>query len=218
MLSFIEQSMKQTFFNYNLDPNLSINDFYVGIANIDAFNFLIKKNEYNNQIFLFGPKKSGKTHLSLIWQNKNNAIKYNNNMTDILNKKRNILIDDMFFDLNEENMFYLINHSKLYNLKILITSSTPLNSYAFELADLSSRLRAFYYISINLPDDQLLVNLMIKLFHDKQIIVKNLEIFNYIIKRVGRSYENIFTLVDQIDKLLLQKNKQLTIPIIKELI
>ena len=59
---------------------------------------------------------------------------------------------------------------------------------------------------------------MIKLFHDKQIIVKNLEIFNYIIKRVGRSYENIFTLIDQIDKLLLQKNKQLTIPLIKELI
>ena len=70
---------------------------------------MIKKNEYNksNNFFLFGPKKSGKTHLSLIWQNKNNAIKYNNNMTEILNKKRNILIDDMFFDLNEEEYVFI---------------------------------------------------------------------------------------------------------------
>ena len=139
-------------------------------------------------------------------------------MNEILNKKQNILIDDIFFDLNEENMFHIVNHSKLYNLKILITSSIPLNSFTFKLADLSSRLKAFNYISINLPDDQLLVNLMVKLFHDKQIIVKNPEIFNYIIKRVGRSYEKVFTLVNKIDKLLLQKNKQLTIPIIKELI
>ena len=69
-----------------------------------------------------------------------------------------------------------------------------------------------------MPDDELLINLMTKLFHDKQIIVKNPEIFHYIIKRVDRSYEKIFHLIDKIDNLLMKKNKQLTIPIIKELI
>ena len=59
---------------------------------------------------------------------------------------------------------------------------------------------------------------MIKLFHDRQIIVKNPEIFNYIIKRVHRSYEKVFNLIEKIDNLLMKKNKQLTIPIIKELI
>ena len=62
------------------------------------------------------------------------------------------------------------------------------------------------------------MNLMIKLFNDKQIIVKNPEIFNYIIKRVDRSYEKVFILISKIDKLLFEKNKQLTIPLIKELI
>ena len=84
--------------------------------------------------------------------------------------------------------------------------------------DLSSRLKTFYKIKITLPDDELLINLMIKLFHDRQIIVKNPDIFNYIIKRIGRSYDKVYTLIDKVDKLLLQKNKQLTIPIIKELI
>ena len=73
-------------------------------------------------------------------------------------------------------------------------------------------------IKIDLPDDELLINLMLKLFHDKQIIVKNPEIFNYIIKRVDRSYENVFNLVNKIDILLMKKNKQLTIPLIKDLI
>ena len=59
---------------------------------------------------------------------------------------------------------------------------------------------------------------MIKLFNDKQIIVKNTEIFNYIIKRVDRSYQKIFILINKIENLMQKKNKQLTIPLIKELI
>jgi len=81
-----------------------------------------------------------------------------------------------------------------------------------------SRLKTFINIKIDLPDDELLINFMIKLFHDKQIIVKNPEIFNFIINRVQRSYEKIFNLINKIDKLLLKENKQLTIPLIKKLI
>jgi chromosomal replication initiation ATPase DnaA len=93
-----------------------------------------------------------------------------------------------------------------------------LNDFNFKLTDLSSRLKAFQNIKIDLPDDELLLNLMIKLFHDKQIIIKNPDILNYIIKRVNRSYDKVFILIDKIDKLLLQKNKQLSITIIKELL
>ena len=81
-----------------------------------------------------------------------------------------------------------------------------------------SRLKTFINLNIDLPDDELLMNLMIKLFYDKQIIVKKPEIFNYIIRRVDRSYEKVFILINKIDHLLLKKNKQLTIPLIKELI
>ena len=33
--------MEQSFFNYNLRPNFSLNDFFVGSANIEAYNLLI---------------------------------------------------------------------------------------------------------------------------------------------------------------------------------
>ena len=209
--------MEQSFFNYNLRPNFSLNDFFVGSANIEAYNLLINTKKINN-LLLIGPPKSGKTHLSFIWQKKFNGIIYNNNINQILENKFDIIIDNIFKNINEEEIFHIINHCSSVNCRILITSNIELNEYTFKLKDLSSRLKTFINVNINLPDDELLVNLMTKLFHDKQIIVKNPEIFHYIIKRVDRSYEKIFYLIDKIDNLLMKKNKQLTIPIIKELI
>ena len=209
--------MEQSFFNYNLRPNFSLNDFFVGSANIEAYNLLINNKKINN-ILLLGPPKSGKTHLSFIWQKKFNSIIYNNNINQILENENDVIIDDIFNNINEEEIFHIINHCSAVNCRILITSNIGLNEYTFQLKDLSSRLKTFINVNINLPDDELLVNLMTKLFHDKQIIVKNPEIFHYIIKRVDRSYEKIFHLIDKIDNLLMKKNKQLTIPIIKELI
>ena len=209
--------MEQSFFNYNLRPNFSISDYFVGTSNIEAYNLLINTQNINN-LFLVGPSKSGKTHLAFIWQKKFNAIIYDNNIKQILENTSNVIVDNIFDNINEEEIFHIINHCSSVNSKILVTSNIKLNEYTFQLKDLSSRLKTFININIDLPDDELLINLMTKLFHDKQIIVKNPEIFHYIIKRVHRSYDKIFHLIDKIDKLLMKKNKQLTIPIIKELI
>ena len=209
--------MEQSFFNYNLRPNFSISDYFVGTSNIEAYNLLINTQNINN-LFLVGPSKSGKTHLAFIWQKKFNAIIYDNNIKQILENTSNVIVDNIFDNINEEEIFHIINHCSSVNSKILVTSNIGLNEYTFQLKDLSSRLKTFININIDLPDDELLINLMTKLFHDKQIIVKNPEIFHYIIKRVHRSYDKIFHLIDKIDKLLMKKNKQLTIPLIKELI
>ena len=60
--------------------------------------------------------------------------------------------------------------------------------------------------------------LMVKLFADKQIIIKNKEIFDFIFKRLTRTYFDIHHFVDQLDRLSLEKKRQLTIPLIKEII
>ena len=209
--------MVQKYFNYNLETHLSIDDYFIGDSNKDSYDHLINNNLSNN-FFLNGPNKSGKSHLGLIWKNKYQAISYHKNLNQILNKKSNVLVDNFFKNINEEDVFHIVNHCKSNNLNILIISRFSLFDYEFKLKDLSSRLKTFTNIKINLPDDQLLINLMIKLLNDKQIIVKNPEIFNFIIKRVDRSYEKVFILINKIDKLLFEKNKQLTIPLIKELI
>ena len=81
-----------------------------------------------------------------------------------------------------------------------------------------SRLREFFYLEIKNPDDEMCKIFMTKLFSDKQIIIKNKEIFKYIFNRVNRSYNDIYLLVEKIDKLSLDKKRQLTIPLIKEIL
>ena len=83
---------------------------------------------------------------------------------------------------------------------------------------MSSRLKSFNFIKIKIPDDELIVNLINKLLYDKQIIINNSEIFSYVLKRIKRSYKDIYLLVDKIDKLSLEKKRELTVPLIKELI
>ncbi len=210
--------MEQSYFNYNLKPGLAIDDFFVSTSNKKAYNFILNKKIDNQKILLIGPNKSGKTHLGKIWQKNNNAISYENNFEIILNYKKNIFIDDFFKNINEEQIFHLINHCSINKLTILLTSNKEVFEHNFLLKDLVSRLKTFNLLRINLPDDDLIINLIIKLLHDKQIIIKNKEIFHYILKRIERSYEEIFLLIENIDKLSLEKKRELTIPLIKKLL
>ena len=210
--------MEQFYFNYNLNPGLAIDDFFVSTSNQKAFNFILNKKIDNKKILLIGPNKSGKTHLGKIWQKNNNAVSYKNNFEIILNYKKNIFIDDFLKNINEEKIFHLINHCSINKLTILLTSKKEVFEHNFLLKDLVSRLKTFNLLRIDLPDDDLIINLIIKLLHDKQIIIKNEEIFHYILKRIERSYEEIFLLIENIDKLSLKKKRELTIPLIKKLL
>lgn len=210
--------MEQSYFNYNLKPGLAIDDFFVSTSNKKAYTFILNKKIDNKKILLIGPNKSGKTHLGKIWQKNNNAVSYENNFEIILNYKKNIFIDDFLKNINEEQIFHLINHCSINKLTILLTSKKEVFEHNFLLKDLVSRLKTFNLLRINLPDDDLIINLIIKLLHDKQIIIKNKEIFHYILKRIERSYEEIFLLIENIDKLSLEKKRELTIPLIKKLL
>jgi len=210
--------MEQSYFNYNLKPGLAIDDFFVSTSNKKAYNFILNKKIDNQKILLIGPNKSGKTHLGKIWQKNNNAVSYENNFEIILNYKKNIFIDDFLKNINEEQIFHLINHCSINKLTILLTSKKEVFEHNFLLKDLVSRLKTFNLLRIDLPDDDLIINLIIKLLHDKQIIIKNEEIFHYILKRIERSYEEVFLLIENIDKLSLKKKRELTIPLIKKLL
>ena len=105
-----------------------------------------------------------------------------------------------------------------HKLNVLVTSDIDLYEYNFNLPDLLSRLKVFNYVSINKPDDEILINVLTKLLMEKQFIIKNKDIFEFLLKRVNRTYEDIYNLVNKMDKLSLEKKRQLTIPLIRELI
>ena len=207
---------KQKIFSYQFKNNLNEYNFFVNKTNFFAFHGLINNN-INNQSFLYGPIKSGKSFLSQIWLKKNNAIKLNNNFEELIKKNNNILIDDLR-NFNEENVFHIVNNCILNNLKILITSDKKINEIYFQFNDLSSRLNTFANFEIKHPDDEMLLTILTKLLVDKQFIINTKDIFEYILRRVDRSYEGIYNIVNKLDLLSLEKKRQLTIPLIKEIL
>ena len=64
--------MNQEYFKFNFNKNYSSEDFFISNSNKNAFEKIIK-TEILKHIILKGPAKSGKTHLGLLWKNKNNA-------------------------------------------------------------------------------------------------------------------------------------------------
>ena len=207
----------QKVFNYQFLLKKDYENFFVNQTNQKAYDFTILDN-FDQNIFLFGPKKSGKSHLVNLWKEKNNAVSYNKNFSKVISDNKNVVIDDVLDISTEEDLFHLINHCKLNNLKIYFTSSIDINSYEFKFRDLYSRLREFYFLEINTPDDEMCKMFMVKLFSDKQIIIKNKEIFDFIFNRVTRTYLDIYIFVEKLDRLSLAKKRQLTIPLIKEII
>ena len=207
----------QIFFNYHFSENNDKENFFVNDTNRHAFD-VSNENTFEQNIFLHAKKKSGKSHLLNIWREKNNALIFHDNFNEVIKSNKNVAIDNIFEKCTEEVAFHLINHCKLFNLKIFATSSLDLNNYNFKLKDLQSRLRSFYYLKINIPDDEMCKMLMTKLFLDKQIIIKQKEIFDFIFKRVDRTYNDIYSFVEKVDKLSLEKKRQLTIPLIREIL
>ena len=208
--------IKQKSFNYKFnDNNDNELNFFVNQTNFYAFNALI--NNDTKFSFLYGPKKSGKSYLSKIWSKKNNAIEYKNNYEVVLNLHANILIDNLIF-YDQEKIFHIVNSCILNNSKILITSDIKINSIDFKFNDLSSRLKTFSNLEIDQPNDEMLLAILTKLLIDKQFIINSNQIFEYILRRVDRSYQGINEIVKKLDKLSLEKKRQLTIPLIKEIL
>ena len=205
----------QKSFIYKFNTELNELNFFVNKTNIHAFNRLLYSE--TKFIYLFGPKKSGKSFLSKIWLNKNEAIELSNNMKYLLSNKRNVLVDDLsFFD--QENIFYIVNNCILNDSKILITSDIKINEFIFKYKDLSSRLKTFANLEIKNPDDEMLLTILTKLLIDKQFIINSNDIFEYILRRVERTYLGINDIVNKLDVLSLEKKRQLTIPLIKEIL
>ena len=121
-------------------------------------------------------------------------------------------------NLRKSGFYQELNHYNSNNLKVLITSHYEINEIDFSLKDLTSRLKTFTYCKINNPDDDMIINLLTKLFIEKQFIINSHEIFQFILKTANRSYEDMYYLVKKLDTLSIEKKRQLTIPLIKEIL
>ena len=167
-------------------------------------------------LILFGPRKSGKTHLAHIWRAVNNAIFINvNNFISDLRYSNAFILEDVHNIKNEKELLHCYNYLKENNKRLLITSLLPAKGMGFKLRDLSSRILSIPQIRIYPASEELLKIMLIKQFSDKQLKI-DLKVIDYILSRIERSFLSVSNLIDKVDNKSVGVN--ITIPFINSLL
>ena len=217
------RDINQKIIKFNYKKNLKSDDFFTSSSNKHAYNFLNSWPKWEkNFLNICGEKLSGKSHLMNIFLKKFKGIifdgyKFNNDDLANIKLHENIIIEDLNEEINEKLIYTLINIIDQSNKYLIITTLKPISELDFNLIDLKSRTKNFLIQNIKKPDDELVFALLIKNLSDRQITIEK-KLVNYIVKRIHRSYSNIFDFIYKIDEVSLKKKKSINLSIIREIL
>jgi chromosomal replication initiation ATPase DnaA len=215
------KDLNQLLLDFDYKQNFRDDDFYVGKSNYYAFEFINKWPKWEkNFLNISGERHSGKSHLIDIFLKKFKGIKIKSNLFNDENFKeikayQNIILEDLNLNVNEKLIYTLFNIIDQDNKFLIITSTIPIGEIKFKLNDLRSRTKNCLLAKIEIPDDELMFALILKNLSDRQITL-DIKLIDFIIKRVDRSYGNIFDFIYKIDKMSLKKKKSIDFKIINE--
>jgi len=215
--------LNQLIIKFDYEKNFKDDDFYVSKSNKNTFNILNNWPKWEKRFLnITGDKYSGKTHLINIFIKKFKGIKFS---AETLSDKdltkikiyENIILEDLNEKVDEKLIYTLLNIIDIDNKFIIITSDKPITEINFSLIDLESRTKNFIIQKIEKPDDELMFALILKNLSDRQISIDE-KLINFIIKRIDRSYGNIFNFIYKIDELSLKRKKPIDFKLIREVL
>ena len=163
---------------------------------------------------IYGPKGSGKTHLSKIFEkvfNANYLTSLTSNCLEKVIEGKNFILDDFIpgKKFPSELVMHFINQVTYNECSVLFLSRLSPFEMNWNLEDLNSRIRSLVSSEIKLPDDVLLYSFMVKYSNDKNLILSDKKII-YILKRLDRSFENVIEIIDRLDIYSLEAKKKVT--------
>lgn len=164
-------------------------------------------------VILAGPPGSGKSHLAAIWRNTSGAVAINPQKgSDAARaaEKAPVLFEDadrVGFDDTE--LFHVINSVRENGTSLLITTRQCPASWPVLLPDLRSRLKAATVVEIGEPDEDLLAQVLMKLFADRQLYMDD-KLVSYIVARMERSLDTAQILVERLDRLALSRGTRIS--------
>ena len=214
---------QQLILNLRSIPSMGRSDYFVSEVNKEAVAWLDTWPNWTVfGLIVCGPLGSGKSHLAQVLKTLSQgeileATDISDGNIDKLSEKKCLIIENIELLKSEILLFHLYNMLKEKKHNLMITSELSISQLNFELPDLKSRLLSMPQINISFPDDKLLKNLLIKQFLDKGVLVE-MDVIDYLIKRIDRSFEAIPKLVSKIDFKSIEKTKKITIPFIKNII
>ena len=195
--------------------NFNPDDFYVSENNFQASELINQwPNWHNNAAIIFGKEKSGKTHLANIWKKIANADLFDLTGSIEVSKistNKNIVIDNFhrMDEFAEENFLHFYNQI-FNNKRSVLFTANPEIFKTIKLNDLRSRLSSFASATIENPDDSLINALIVKFFKDQQITIDP-AVLSFVVKRIERNYERMFSFLKKVNELSLENKSKISI-------
>ncbi len=226
------EDISQLALNFPHRPSLGREDFMIAECNKEAVSMVELWPSWPYfAICIYGPSGCGKTHLANVFA-QNVAVlthhpyripfikasQLNIEMShDLFETSPQIVIEDIDELSNQEALFHIYNTYRDLGGNILFTSQSAPARLNFSLADLRSRMNIVPAIEIKMPDDELLLALLVKLFMDRQITPPQ-DVLTYLLKNMQRSFSYARKLVEEIDNISLSKKRAVSVNIAKEAI
>jgi chromosomal replication initiation ATPase DnaA len=199
-------------------------DFFAAPCNENALLWLNRWPDWPaTGLVLYGSPGCGKTHLAEIWRARSAAAivaaaaLHEQDAAEIISNASTLVVENIDAEVPERTLLHLYNLVGEKGGNILFTAIDPPARMAFRLPDLISRLRAMPAISIAEPDDMVLSAVMQKMFEDRQMPVGE-EVISFLLARMERSFIAARNIADEIDRLALAEQRQVTIPLARRVL
>lgn len=164
-------------------------------------------------VILAGPVGSGKTHLATIWEERSGAERIHptsGSGAALAAANGPVLFEDVDrLGFDDTELFHVINSVRENGNSLLMTSRLWPMSWPVQLPDLRSRLKAATTVEIGEPDEELLSQVIVKLFADRQLNIDD-KLVLYIVNRMERSLNAAQTIVERLDRLAWSRGTKIT--------
>ncbi|MBB6483325.1 DnaA regulatory inactivator HdaA [Rhizobium lusitanum] len=164
-------------------------------------------------VILAGPVGSGKSHLASIWSERCDATPIHpvvGSDAAVAAANGPVVFEDVDrLGFDDTELFHVINSVRENGTSLLMTSRLWPMSWPVTLPDLRSRLKAATVVEIGEPDEELLSQIIVKLFADRQLYIDD-KLVLYIVNRMERSMNAAQLIVDRLDRLALGRGTRIT--------
>ena len=202
-------------------------NYLISSCNIEAVKLIENSSFWRNKkktnsipaAIIYGPKGSGKTHLSSILKNEIDSIyltSLSNNCLEQVTEGKNFILDNFIPGKRfpSELVMHFMNQVTYKEGSILLLSRLSPFEIDWNLDDLNSRIRSLVSSEIKRPDDILLYSFLVKYSNEKNLFISDKKLI-YILERLDRSFESVIKVIDRLDTHSLENNEKITYKNIK---
>jgi len=177
-------------------------------------------------LIICGPRGAGKTHLAhVLASSANGRLVFSNELAhedyDPASRSNEaagmIVLDNFPGGVQPKTLLANINRMMEHGVRVVLTGNGSPGEWAGGLKDLQTRLEAMVRATLEHPDEDLMRQVIVKQFEDRQIEVKKI-VIDYAAPRLRRTFEAASAFVALSDKAALAAKQKITVPLVQKIV